>query len=297
MVQRRLLAILAHPDDESFGLGGTLAKYARTGVDVHVCTVTDGAAGSYDAEGTPSNQRGLEPVRGPKLSLAEIRRQELRCACKILGVHLHTLSYRDSGMEGAKENQHPHSLYQADMDMVAQELVQLVQEVRPQVVITHDPSGGYFHPDHIKVNQAVCSVWEKLVAADPDRGTTKHSAGLWQPARLYYTAIPRSSLKWFVRVLRLLRQDPRRFGQNKDIDLTAVGVPDEQIHVRLDVRRYVSIKEEASACHRSQGGGGSPRFLPRFVRNRFFGHEFFVQAQPPGPVTHRDLFEGLALSS
>ncbi len=296
MVQKRLLAILAHPDDESFGLGGTLAKYARTGVDVHVCTVTDGAAGSYGAEGTPSNQGGLETVRDPKLSLAEIRRRELQCACEILDVHLHTLNYRDSGMEGMKENQHPDSLYQADLDGVAQELVQIIQEVRPQVVITHDPSGGYFHPDHIKVSEAVCEAWE--ITADPGSsgGTTSASANLWQPARLYYTVIPRSALKWFVRILRLLRQDPRRFGQNKDVDLTAVGVPDEQIQVRLDVRRHVSIKEEASACHKSQGGGGALRFLPRFLRNRFFGHEFFVQAQPPGSVTHGDLFEGLGLS-
>lgn len=281
---RRLLAIFAHPDDESFGPGGTLARYAREGVEVHVCTVTDGAAGSYRSSEAPDG--GMTP-------LGRLRRQELACACEILGVRLHTLDYRDSGMEGAADNKDPDSLYQADLDVVAWELVRIMREVRPHVVITHDPSGGYFHPDHMKVSQAVSCAWEKVgdVRVDPE----SRGGGLepWQPARLYHTALPRSMLKWFIRLVRLSRQDPRRFGQNKDIDLTQVGVPDEQFHVRLDVGAYMAIKEQASACHKSQGGGGVLRMFPGFARRRWLGYEHFVQAWPPGAGAHGDLFEGV----
>jgi len=153
MTQPRLLAILAHPDDESFGLGGTLARYARQGIEVQVCIVTDGGAGVHDPHAL---QEGQAPT------LARLRLQELECACGVSGVHLHTLDYRDSGMEGAPENDHPDSLYQADLDDVAHELVRVICQTRPHVVITHDPSGGYFHPDHVKVNRAVRRAWASL---------------------------------------------------------------------------------------------------------------------------------------
>ncbi|MDQ7028715.1 MAG: PIG-L family deacetylase, partial [Ardenticatenia bacterium] len=114
---RKLLGIFAHPDDESFGPGGTLAKYAREGVEVHVCTVTDGAAGSSAPD-----------VRVPDgETLAQLRLRELECACKELGAHLHILGYRDSGMEGSPDNRHPASLYQADLDTVAEDVVRIMR--------------------------------------------------------------------------------------------------------------------------------------------------------------------------
>ena len=274
MEEPRLLAVFAHPDDESFGTGGTLARYSREGVEVHVCTVTDGAAGSYSVD---------EPAPGKTLSLADLRRQELACACQVLGAELHTLNYRDSGMPGTPENQHPNSLFQADLDDVATDLLRVIGQVRPHVILTHDPSGGYSHPDHIKVNQAMCRAWDRLAEIG------------WRPLRLYYAVIPRSSLRWFMLIMRLFRRDIRRFGQNRDVDLSDIGVPDEQIHVRLDVGAFLAIKERASACHKSQGGAGAPRLLPRFIRRRVLRCEYFVQAQPPGAPVHHDLWEGLEL--
>lgn len=284
MAGPRLLAILAHPDDESFGPGGTLAKYAHQGVEVHVCTVTDGAAGSYG---------GNTAVEGERGSLARLRRQELACACEILGVELHTLDYRDSGMEGMPDNQHPDSLYQADLEDVARDLTRVMRKVRPQVVITHDPGGGYAHPDHIKVNRAVRRAWDGVGETGAFPGLRAEGLLPWQPARLYYTAIPRALVKWFVRIMRLLRRDPHRFGQNRDVDLTQVGVEKEQIHVRLDVGPFLEVKERASACHKSQSGAGAPRMFPRFVQRRLLRHEYFVQAWPEGGRWHGDLFEGL----
>nr|WP_290665196.1 PIG-L family deacetylase [Ardenticatena sp.] len=284
--RRRLLGIFAHPDDESFGPGATLAKYAREGVDVHVCIVTDGAAGTWDPEAADESEHH---------DLAKVRRQELECACRELGATLHQLGYRDSGMEGAPDNKHPDSLYQADLDEVARDIVRLVREIRPHVIITHDPTGGYFHPDHIKVNHAVQRAWARM--GDPDAYPALLAEGYepWQPARLYYTVIPRSRIKWFIRILRLRGQDPRRFGRNGDIDLTRLGVPDDQIHVRLYVEPYLDVKERASACHRSQGGGGAARWLPRWLRRRSMRYDFYVQAQPPNAHPHDDLFANLPL--
>jgi LmbE family N-acetylglucosaminyl deacetylase len=281
MTSRRLLAILAHPDDESFGLGGTLARYARQGVEVHVCILTDGAAGAVDQASSPA---GLPP-------LADLRRGELECACRVLGVQLHTLDYRDSGMDGSPDNRHPDSLYQADLDEVARRLVRIICRTCPQVVITHDATGGYFHPDHIKVHHAVRRAWAML---ERDQSGAWLSAGgcpAWRPARLYCSVIPRSALKWFVFMVRLRGGDPRRFGQNRDVDLTRVGVPDEQIQVRLDVAPYVSVKMEASACHQSQGGAGIQRLLPSFLRRRLMRYEFLMQLEPAGAGPHGDLFE------
>lgn len=278
-----LLGIFAHPDDESFGPGGTLARYAREGVDVHVCIATDGAAGSYD-----------ESMLDGYSSLAQRRAEELACAVKTLGATLHTLGYRDSGMEGAPDNKHPDCLYQADLDEVAREIVRLIREVRPEVVITHDPTGGYFHPDHIRVNHAVTRAFTRAAEAEAYPTLLAEGYEPWQPQRLYYTAMPRTYLRWAIRFLRLFRKDPTRFGRNGDIDLTRLGIPDEQIHVRVKIGPYLPIKEAASACHASQGGRGAIfGWMPRPVRRRLFGVESFTQAYPPQPVPHDDLFAGL----
>jgi len=277
----RLLGIFAHPDDEAFGSGGMLARYSHNGVEVHVCTVTDGAAGTFDPK--TLEQTGAS-------NLAEARQAELSCACRELGVTLHTLGYRDSGMEGTADNKHPGSLYQADLNKVAEDVVRVICEVRPQVVVSHDPTGGYFHPDHIKTNHAVTRAWGWL--ADPEAYPPGCTA--WQPARLYYGVIPCSQLKWALRLLRLVGRDPKHFGQNRDIDLTAVGIEDSQIQVRLDVGPYLAYKERASACHRSQGGG-VPRHFPNFLSRRAQKVEHFQQAYPePAPgARFDDLFAGV----
>lgn len=263
----RLLGVFAHPDDESFGPGGALARYVASGVDVHVCIVTDGDAGGCDP--------ALLAASGCS-TLAELRRQELTCASKALGVTLHTLDYRDSGMAGASDNDHHASLFQANLEQVARDIRALVEQLQPHVILSHDANGDYFHPDHIKVHQAVM----KALADLPDGSAP----------RLYVGAIPRRQIAIVVRLLRLLRKDPTRQGDNSDIDLTRLGTPEAEIHVRLDVRRFLPAKEEASRCHRSQGGGVGPRLLPRFVWRWFQRYEYFVQILPPGAMRHDDFF-------
>jgi len=278
----RLLGVYAHPDDESYATGGTLARYARSGVEVHVCTVTDGASGSVE----PAPGESVQPA-----DLVQLRHQELLCAVGVLGAQLWTLNYRDSGMEGTPENHHPDSLYQADLDRVARDLVRLIRRVRPHVMITHDPTGGYYHPDHIRVNHAVNRAWPRAGDAGAYPELAAEGLAPWQPSRLYYLVLARSTLRWRLLVLRLLGRNPRRFGRQGDIDLTRLGLPDDQIQVKLDVSGTVDLKLQASACHRSQGG--ESRLWPRFLRRRFLRYEYYVQAQPPGAAKQHDLFNGV----
>ncbi len=140
----RLLVAFAHPDDESFGPAGTLVRYASQGVAVHYVCATRGEAGDV----APELLEGYD-------SLAELRTAELCCAAGYLGLAaVHILDYHDSGMEDTPENQNPASLMQAPLEDVAEKITRLIRQIQPQVVLTHDPTGGYFHPDHIKIHRA-----------------------------------------------------------------------------------------------------------------------------------------------
>ncbi len=285
MADRRLLAVLAHPDDESFGPGGTLAKYADQGAAVHVAICTDGAAGSVTAEFEEARER-----------LAEIRCAELEAAVEILGVQLHTLGFRDSGYIGDPANEDP----QAFMNVVAEEatarVVALMRSIRPQVVITHDETGGYFHPDHIKAHEITLAAFH----AAGDGGQYEQLGAPYAPQALYYTAIPRRWLTVYRAIIRLRGQDPRRMGRNQDIDFTKLGRPMAELHARINTYAYWQTKLEASAQHRSQGGGGGSSWaswLPRRAQRRLFSTEYFIRAQPPAHNGQRiyDLFEGIEL--
>lgn len=268
MTQQTLLAVFAHPDDESFGPGGTLAKYAAEGVDVHVAIATDGAAGSV-AEG----------YEGLREQLAEVRREELEAAVGILGVELHMLGYRDSGYIDDAANEHPEAFINVDRDEATGRIVRLIRELRPRVVLTHDETGGYYHPDHIMAHEITTMAFH--AAGNPDRyreiGPAPH-----QPERLYYSVIPNRWLKFYTLVMRLRGQDPTRGGRNEDIDLTQLGRSQDELDARIDIYRYWERKQEAGAQHRSQGGGTSmSRLLPRWLEKRLFRTEYFIRAYPP----------------
>ncbi len=228
-----------------------------------------------------------------KSTLAELRRHELQCACHVLGAQLWTLDYRDSGMPGSPDNFHPESLFQAPMDRVVADLVRVICLVRPHVIITHELSGGYNHPDHVKTSQAVQQAFYAAGDASSFSHPLTKDSTPWQPMRLYHVAVPRSNIRWFVFLLWLKGKDPHHFGNNRDIDLTRLGVPDRQIHVRLKLGAYLAIKEQASACHRSQGGRGTIMHWPAFLGRRAMAYEHFIQVLPAGARRHSDLFEGL----
>ena len=287
MTKRKLLAVLAHPDDESFGPGGTLAKYAAQGVEVHVAICTDGAAGSVTEE--------FETSRG---QLAEIRRQELEAAVEILGAQLHLLGFRDSGYIGDPANDDPQAFMNIDGEQATWRVVQLMRTIRPQVVVAHDETGGYFHPDHIKAHEITLAAFQ--AAGDPDQYPELGSEP-YQPQRLYYTAFPARWLKVYRLVMRLRGQDPRRMGRNKDIDFTNLGTPMSQLHAHINTFDYWETKMAASAQHRSQGGGsgGFASWLPRRLQRRMFSREYFIRAYPAAREGERieDLFEGVSVRS
>lgn len=277
-----LLAVLAHPDDESFGPGGTLARYAREGVDVHIAIATDGAAGSV--------AKGYEEARE---QLANVRAEELDNAIAVLGATLHKLGYRDSGYINDPANDHPEAFIQADEAEATGRVVRLIREIRPQVVITHDESGGYFHPDHIFCHQITKAAFH--AAGDPQQYPEIGPAS-YQPARLYYTVFSNRALKFFIFLMRLRGQDPTKGGRNKDIDYTKLGVPPGEITTYIDFRPYWEVKTQASAQHASQGGGSSrTRILPVWLQKRLLGKETFMRAYPAVPNGYKetDLFANI----
>jgi N-acetyl-1-D-myo-inositol-2-amino-2-deoxy-alpha-D-glucopyranoside deacetylase/mycothiol S-conjugate amidase len=149
MSGRVLMFVGAHPDDETFGPGGTLAHYAAEGVRVIYACATRGEAGSAEPDDL-GGQRWAELMSAAKA---------LRLASVLL------LGYRDSGMPGWPENRHPRALVMAALEDVTREVVAVIRSERPQVVITFDPIGGYHHPDHIAIHQATVRAFQ--LAGDP----------------------------------------------------------------------------------------------------------------------------------
>jgi LmbE family N-acetylglucosaminyl deacetylase len=281
-----LLAVLAHPDDESFGLGGTLARYAHEGVDVHIAIATDGVAGSV-AEG----------YEDTLARLVEVRRNELTAAVEVLGGTLHMLGYRDSGYIGDPANKHPDAFINIDEEIPIARVTGLIREIKPQVVITHDETGGYFHPDHIHC----CKITTTAFFAAGQEDKYPQSGLLpYHPQRLYYSALPNRMIWLFTTILRLRGKDPTKMGRNKDIDFTKLGIPGDQLHARIDYRHYWNTKRLASAKHQSQGGGTSnSRELPDWFQRRFLSTEYFIRAYPPalnGEI-ERNLFDGVDTNS
>jgi len=265
--KKSLLAVLAHPDDESFGMGGTLALYASRGVEVHLVCATRGEVG----EATPELLKEFE-------SIAKLRESELRCAAGILGLAgVHFLDYRDSGMPGSPDNTHPQALAAQPLDDVAANVVCYIRQLKPQVVLTFDPIGGYRHPDHIAIQRATVRAFEQ--ARNPEFAA--HSLPVHTPERLYFHKMPNGLLKFAVRFLPLIGKDPHKFGSNGDIDLVPIAEVDFPTNARIDIRSVLKKKRQAGACHASQGGGRMGGGVVSLLMRLFSGTEAFMRAFPP----------------
>jgi LmbE family N-acetylglucosaminyl deacetylase len=282
---RRLLVALAHPDDESFGPAGTIVHYARQGMAVQYICATRGEAGDVD----PGLLTG-------SMSLAELRTQELQCAARHLGLAgVHFLGYHDSGMANAAENQNPACLFQAPLEEVVEKITALIRQIRPQVVLTFDPTGGSFHPDHVKMNRATTLAFH--AAGNPERFAHQAEQGLvpYQPQKLYYMVFPLGWVKAAVWILPLFGQDPAAMGRNKDINLKQM-VDQEPLAVttRINISPYLDASEQAALCHVSQVSGGYSQF-PRFLRRWLLRFDRYARIVPPfwGERMERDLFAGV----
>lgn len=238
---KTLLVIFAHPDDESHGPAGTLAKYAAEGVEIHYLCATRGEAGSvvdarFLAGGKP---------------LAAVRTEELEQAVAALGLKsLHFLDYRDSGMEGSPDNQHPDSFYNASVDEVAERIATHIRRLRPDAIITHDEYGWYGHPDHIKCYQATRRAYELLFGMQWEARTSRTPSN--RIPRLYVSSFSKWFLKITTRLMRLVGRDPRRYGQNQDVNLEMIATWDVPLTTKIQVGDYLSAKDTAIACHASQ---------------------------------------------
>ncbi|MDX1520366.1 MAG: PIG-L deacetylase family protein [Anaerolineae bacterium] len=280
---RCLLVALAHPDDESFGAPpvGTILRYAHEGVAVHYACATRGEAGSADAE----MLQGFD-------SLGALRTHELQCAAQILGLTaVHFLNYRDSGMENSPDNHDPASLVQAPLDEVAEKLARLIRQIKPQVVLTFDASGGYFHPDHIKMYQATTRAFH--AAGNEAQFVHLIDEGLppYQPQKLYYLTIPQAFVRLMVNLLPWFGKDPAAFGRNNDLNIKRIAEVEQQITTTVAVGRFFAASQQAADCHASQKAGlpAIPKIVQRWLGRR----ESFTRVVPPpqpGEPIETDLF-------
>jgi mycothiol conjugate amidase Mca len=277
-----LMAVHAHPDDEAIGTGGVLARAAAEGIRTVLVTCTGGEVGEIN----PDTAVAIE-------HLGAVRARELRAACEVLGVsHLELLGYRDSGMAGTEDNNHPDSFAQANLDDATARLVELVRQYRPSVIVTYNENGFYGHPDHINAHRIAVRAYE--LAGDP---THRSENGLdpWAPQKLYYTAISRSAMAEFGKRLREAGiAAPVEDGMEGD--QPAWGTPDELVTTVVDVAAHVEQKRQALFCHATQMG---PEVffakLPQPLFRQLFAHESFqlVHARVPTALPETDLFNGL----
>jgi LmbE family N-acetylglucosaminyl deacetylase len=282
-----LMAVFAHPDDESFGMGGTLARYgADPGVRVVLVCATRGEAGEISDPGLATPER-----------LGEVREQELRCACQILKVdELHFLDYRDSGMAGTPGNQHPQALAMAVSEEVVGKIVALIRRERPDVVVTHDETGGYGHPDHVAAHRHTKAAY--TAAGDPARYPVPAGleAGLepYRPRKLYYTAIPRRFFQAVAAKMQEmgLAEHPRI----KRFMVDPFGLPDEACTTDVDVHDFWDTKRAALQCHATQLKPDSLfASLPPEIMRELQSWECFqlVESTIGGDEGDHDLFAGL----
>jgi LmbE family N-acetylglucosaminyl deacetylase len=279
--KRRLLIAYAHPDDESFGLGGLIGKYVAEGVDVYLVCATDGDVGTVK----PELLEGYASIR-------ELRLAELAAATEVLGFrHVFTFGYKDSGMLGSPENDDERSLWYAwnkCPEEVTKRVVEVIREIRPQVIITFNKYGAYGHPDHIAIQRATTEAF--TLAGDETYETHQEP---YQPQKLYYSNIPKVPLQIAIARMRLQGQDPRRLGVNKDIDMVKVLENVEPNHTRVNISQYYDIWDRASACHVSQGGGSGFRTIPKSLRRWLAGTQSFTRVYPKpsrNRVDENDLF-------
>jgi N-acetyl-1-D-myo-inositol-2-amino-2-deoxy-alpha-D-glucopyranoside deacetylase len=293
-VPRRLLLVHAHPDDETIGTGATMAHYAAQGAAVTLVTCTLGDEGEVLVP-------ELEHLAADREdALGQHRVEELAAACEALRVDDHRFlggpgRWRDSGMMGTPANDRPECFWQADSDEAVRELVAVVREVRPQVLVTYDSNGGYGHPDHIQAHRVTVAAFD--AAGDP-----AYEPGLgepWQASKLYWSAVPRSVLQAGIDLLRQAGDTTGFFGVESAEDLP-FGVPDEQITTEIDASDQLEAKVAAMRAHRTQIAVDGPFFaLSNNIGQRAFGVEHYVLGRGdrgPGAGPHGwedDLFAGL----
>jgi mycothiol S-conjugate amidase len=242
VAQRTLLAVHAHPDDESSKGAGTLAKYAEEGAHTVVVTCTDGAAGEI-----------LNPAMdqpGYLERMVELRREEMAKALEVLNVSSHHwLGYRDSGMPDTEPNKHPEAFVNAPLDEAVGRLVRIIRAERPQVVLCYDESGGYPHPDHIRDHEISVAAFD--AAGDPER--YPDAGEPFQPLKLYYYAsFSRARLTALHEAMVSRGMDSPFAKWLEEWDESEEQVPEPVITTRIHTARWLPQTRDALLAHATQ---------------------------------------------
>ena len=267
MKNLRVLATYGHPDDEG-QVTGTLARLIQDGARVTLLCATRGEVGEIS-----------DPAFATPETLGYVRELELRSAMAQIGLgDVRFLPYRDSGMAGSEQNNDPRCLHVQPAEVVVGQLVYLIRELRPHVVFTWDPSGGYGHPDHVAVHRHTVSAFD--TAGDPS--AFPESGEPWSPTHLYWGA--RTMKRFAGMCLELERRglltepiEPER----RERFERAMHEPDPPASLVHDVSEFVEMKRRAAGMHRSQFGENSLfARIPETLRASFYGEERFYRARP-----------------
>jgi len=269
-----LLVVLAHPDDEIFH-GGALAHLSERGVRITLVCATDGEAGKP------------HPSVGPIEDLGALRAEELRLSCTRLGIESPIrLRFHDSARKERQRHNDPHALANVDMLDVEAAIRGIIADVRPHVILTFDPHGGYYHPDHLAIQRATTAAF-----------FASGALGSEAPERLFYGAMAAD-------VFRVFADASRGRGVIDGLDADVFGVAPEMVAVSFDARRYLERKLSALAAHQSAFGvtpgmlkdppSGVAEMLQAF--RPVLEREVFLLGGARGPVRRwplPDFFDGL----
>jgi LmbE family N-acetylglucosaminyl deacetylase len=269
-----LMAVHAHPDDEASSTGGVLAKYSAEGVRTIVVTCTNGEFGDAPGQVKPGSDGHDEQA------VAQLRLSELRESCKLLGVtNLELLGYHDSGMPDWDYRNRPDAFCNVPQELVAARITALIEQYRPQVVVSYDPDGAYQHPDHVHAARSAFAAVS--------------SSGL--PAKFYQTAMRRSDWR---KVREALREAGEDVGEWDEITPEMARQMDEEerrITTTVDIQDVLAVKRDALLAHASQIAESWFSKIPPQVAEAVFGRESFVRVidSSGAPVPESDLFAGL----
>jgi N-acetyl-1-D-myo-inositol-2-amino-2-deoxy-alpha-D-glucopyranoside deacetylase len=280
----RVLLVHAHPDDETINNGATMAMYAALGASVTLVTCTRGE------EGEVLIPELLHLAANATDSLGQHRVTELALAMKELGVADHRFLgegaklFRDSGMMGTDPNNRPDVFWQADLEEASDLLVQIIDEVKPHVLITYDEFGGYGHPDHIQAHRVAMRAAEKSE---------------WDIPKIYWNVMPVSVIQEGIDAMKGI--DSEFWGAEKAEDLP-FAKDDSFVHALVDGNAYVEKKMNAMKAHATQIAVDGPFFaLSNNVGLQVWGNEYYtlVKGEKSGPLNEKgyegDLFAGILL--
>ncbi|WP_173136047.1 N-acetyl-1-D-myo-inositol-2-amino-2-deoxy-alpha-D-glucopyranoside deacetylase [Kibdelosporangium persicum] len=272
-----LLLVHAHPDDESLWTGGTIARYAANGAHVTLVTCTLGEEGEIIPDGLALLTAGEAD------QLGGYRNGELRAACAALGVVDHRYlggigRWRDSGMVGVPSNEHPRAFINGDFTEQATQLLEILREVKPDVVVTYGPDGGYGHPDHIRAHEITT-----VACAQAD------------VRRVFHVVTSQNATEAGIAELAAVADLPHRLPEPGELPVT----PDDEITTVIPIADHLDAKLRALRAHQTQvtvwqdDSGSSCYALSNDIAQPIVDHEYYILASGPPDEAENDLFGGL----